>query len=280
MDKLLLVDGHNLLFQMFYGMPSRIYGRDGRAIHGTLGFVGALLKMLRMTCPTHVLVLFDGEEGGARHQLDPAYKANRPDYSAVPEAENPFSQLKDIQRSLDCLGVRYLEAKGCETDDLVASYARKLEGEMEVVIASFDSDFFQLVTNRVSVLRYRGRRSQLCGPAYVWEKFGVSPQQYAQLKALIGDRADNIRGLDGIGVKTAAQLLRQFGPLSEVIRRAGEIPKNAVRRAVWYQQDQLMHNYELIFLPGDLPLPFGTESLLYRDAGLTTQQVLRGIGLR
>lgn len=280
MSKLLVVDGHNLLFQMFFGMPSRISGKDGRPIQGTLGFVGALLKILRMTRPTHILVLFDGEDGSVRRELDPAYKANRPDFSGVPQEENPFSQLKDVQRALDYLGIPYLETQGCETDDMAASYARKLGQVMEVVIASFDSDFFQLVTDRVSVLRYRGKQTLICDPAYVRERFGVSPAQYAQLKAMTGDHGDNISGLPGVGVKTAGQLLQQFGSLSQVVQRAEEIKRGALRQAVWQHRERLMQNYRLILLSGDLPLPLEMEDLLFGGTELTTNQVLQGIGLR
>ena len=90
MDKLLIIDGSNLLFQMFFGMPSRIINKDGKAIHGTLGFIGALKKIIKMTNPTHLLVLFDGERGSNRSDINAEYKANRPDYSLVEERENPF----------------------------------------------------------------------------------------------------------------------------------------------------------------------------------------------
>ena len=99
--KLLIVDGSNLLFQMFYGMPARITNAQGKAIQGTLGFVGALLKMIRAVSPTHVFVAFDGACENARTEIDSDYKANRPDYSDVPEEETPFSQLPDIFCALE-----------------------------------------------------------------------------------------------------------------------------------------------------------------------------------
>ena len=95
MNRLLIVDGHNLLFQMFFGMPARIVNEQGKAIQGTLGFVGALLKIIRMVEPTHITVLFDGEHDNGRSSLNPDYKANRIDYSEISEEENPFSQLND-----------------------------------------------------------------------------------------------------------------------------------------------------------------------------------------
>ena len=106
MEKLLIVDGSNLLFQMFYGMPSRIVNKEGKAIHGTVGFIGALLKTVCMNSPTHVVVLFDGEHHNDRKEVDEAYKANRPDFSLMPEEETPFSQLPDIYRALDFLKIK------------------------------------------------------------------------------------------------------------------------------------------------------------------------------
>ena len=164
MDKLLLVDGSNLLFQMFFGMPARIVNQSGKAIHGTMGFVGALLKIIRMTEPTHIAVLFDGEHENARAALNTDYKANRIDYSEMPESENPFSQLSDIYSALDYLKIRHAETTVCETDDWIAAYALAYGKEAQIVISSFDSDYFQLLSENVSVLRYRGVKTVVCTP--------------------------------------------------------------------------------------------------------------------
>ena len=100
-EKLLIVDGHNLLFQMFFGMPNRIVNKDGKAIQGVIGFVGALNKIIKQVEPTHMVVLFDGEHENSRTELLPEYKGNREDYSLVEEEENPFSQLPDVYRALE-----------------------------------------------------------------------------------------------------------------------------------------------------------------------------------
>ena len=139
MKRLLLIDGMNLLFQMFYGMPSRLINSRGKAIQGTLGFVGALLKIIRMIEPTHVVELFDGECKSTRAEIDPEYKANRPDFEGMDENDIPFSQLPDVYAALDHLGIKHTETEGCETDDVIASYAITYGGEYEVVISSFDS---------------------------------------------------------------------------------------------------------------------------------------------
>lgn len=280
MDKLLIVDGSNLLFQMFYGMPARIIGRHGKPIQGTLGFVGALLKIIRAHRPTHAVVLFDGECENPRKELDEAYKANRPDYSYVPEEETPFSQLPDIYAALDVLGIRYAETQSCEADDWIAGYARCYGDRMHIVICSQDSDFFQLITDNVHVLRYRGENSVLCDRNSIMAKLGVTPQQYASYKALTGDTADNIRGVDKIGPKTAAQLLNQFGTLEAMIALAEQIHKPSIRQAVKEHTDRIRHNLGLIELQGAQQLPYSVDALTYSHEGYTTMQVLQRIGIK
>ena len=280
MKRLLIVDGSNLLFQMFFGMPARIVNRDGKAIQGTLGFVGALLKIIRMTAPDGVVVLFDGEYAGERRELDADYKGNRPDYSQIAAEETPFSQLPDVYAALDVLKIRHAETTVCETDDWIAAYARRFGGEMEIVIASQDSDFFQLITDRVRVLRYRGKNSVLCDSEYIREKLGIRPEQYADYKALVGDHADNIRGADKIGPKTAAQLLQQFDSLEEMLCKAQQVQKPSVRASLTENARRLRLNYRLIELDGRHDVPFQPQELCWTDTGLTTGEVLRAIGLQ
>lgn len=279
-DKLLIVDGSNLLFQMFFGMPARIVNEQGKAIHGTLGFVGALLKIIRETKPTHIAVLFDGEHENPRSAVDPDYKSNRTDYGEVSPKENPFSQLPDIFTALDFLDTRYAETSNCEADDWIAGYALTCGKKAEVIISSFDSDFFQLITDKVSVLRYRGKNTVICTPAYIKEKLYISPSQYADFKSLTGDKADNIKGADMVGPKTAALLLNEFGTLENVLANAGKIKKPSVRESVIRNGEKLKNNYKLIKLGCNSPLPFAIDELEYTCKGITTNEVLTGIGLK
>ena len=290
MHKILLVDGSNLLFQMFFGMPARIINEQGKAIQGTLGFVGALLKIIRRISPTHVAVLFDGGSYNPRVDLDADYKSNREDYSQVAEEENPFFQLPDIYDALDFLRICHAETTDCETDDWMAGYVKKYIaiGEdtvsatktPEIVISSFDSDFFQLISDKVTILRYRGENSVLCDRTYLQDKFGIIPERYADFKSLTGDTADNIKGADKVGPKTAAQLVNEFGSLEETIARAEEIKKPSVRESVKQNAERLRKNYRLIKLTGVENLPFALEELVWEDRGITTNEVLKGIGLR
>ncbi len=276
--KLLLVDGSNLLFQMFYGMPARIPGPDGRPIHGTLGFVGALLKILRMIQPTHTGVFFDGEYVSARAELDHNYKSNRTDYSTMPSEETPFSQLPDIYAALDCLGLCHAETTLCEVDDWIAGYARQWPDEL--VIASQDSDLFQLITPQTSVLRYRGKRSVLCDPPYIRQRYGIEPSQYADFKALVGDPSDHIPGVPKIGPKTAASLLNTYGTLDGILSRTNEISRPSLRDAILQAEPRLRTNQALIYLDGTAELPFSFDRLCCASPELTTSQVLSAIGLR
>lgn len=279
-NRFLIVDGSNLLFQMFFGMPARIVNKQGKAIQGTLGFTGALLKIIRMVQPTHMVVLFDGEHENDRSALDSNYKANRADYSEIPEEENPFSQLNDVYAALDFIGIKHMETSTCEADDLIAGYALSFGQETEIMIASLDSDFFQLITDKVSVLRYRGKNTVICTPEYIMEKFGITPEQYADFKSLTGDTADNIKGADKIGPKTAASLLNEFGTLEKILANAEKIRKLSVKESIIRNTEKLKTNYKLIRLGNTMPLPFALQELAYSDTGITTNEVLHGIGLR
>lgn len=279
-EHVLLVDGSSLLFQMFYGMPARITGKQGRPIQGTLGFVGALLKIVRKLQPTHLAVLFDGETFNPRGELDENYKANREDYSQMPEEETPFSQLPDIYAALDYLAICHRETTECETDDWMASYALGLGREFKMTLMSQDSDFFQLITDKVSVLRYRGDCSALCDPQYIRQKFDIEPSQYADFKCLVGDGSDNIRGADKVGPKTAAALMQQFGSLQNLLDHIEDISKPSVRESIRTNAERLRLNQKLIKLEQKYPVPFSLEAMAYTYRGQTSTEVLTEIGVK
>ena len=151
---------------------------------------------------------------------------------------------------------------------------------MEIIISSFDSDFFQLITNNVSVLRYRGEKTVICTPEYVMDKFGIVPEQYADFKSLVGDTADNIKGAEKVGIKTAAMLLEEFGTLENVIANVENIKKTSVKESIIRNAEKLRLNYLIIKLGEYKLLPFNKQELEYYYAGITTNEVLKGIGLR
>lgn len=278
--RILIVDGSNLLFQMFFGMPARIYNAQGIGIWGVLGFTGALLKIIRQVKPSHVCVLFDGEHENQRSVIDSDYKANRVDYSQVDDSENPFSQLPYIYQALEYIGIAYAETETCEVDDWICSYANLYGADNDMVISSFDSDFFQLISDCVSILRYRGDNSTLCTPQHLREKFGIAPCQYADFKSLTGDASDNIPGADKVGPKTASALLREFGSLENIIQNASSIKKPSIQESIIRNTDRLRRDYELICLDKQGDVPFSLEQMRFSDPGITTTQVLQAIGLK
>lgn len=275
-----MVDGSNLLFQMFYGMPARITNAQGRPIHGILGFMGALLKIIKRIQPTHVVVAFDGACENGRKLLDENYKANREDYSQMAEEETPFSQLPDIYAALDYLGICHRETTDCEADDWIAGYAKKYAPQHRITVVSQDSDFFQLIRENVQVLRYRGDNSVLCDRSYIKEKLGIEPEQYADFKSMTGDTADNIKGADKIGPKTAATLLQQFGSLENILKNTQQVLKPSVRHSLETGAERLRINHLLICLQGAEKLPFTLEQMQYSHRGETSTQVLRAIGVK
>ena len=280
MDKLLIVDGMNLHFQMFFGMPARIKNKAGVGIWGTLGFVGALLKIIKQTKPTHVAVIFDGEGSLERKQTDENYKANRPNYSTAPEDENPFTQLNDVYNALNYLNIKHCESCGCETDDIIAGYAQTYGKDMQIVISSYDSDFFQLINENVQIFRYRGDKSVICDSEYINEKFNISPNVYADFKSLTGDNADNIKGATKVGPKTASLLINKFGSLQNLLENAEKIEKVNLRETIINEKEKLKNNYKIIKLQNNCQLPFDINELKYSlKEGVTTNLVLKEIGL-
>lgn len=213
---ILIIDGNNLMFQMFYGMPERIYNKSGRTIHTTIGFISFVLKELKLLNASHALVVFDEDGSDERKELYAEYKANREeDWSTMAPEEIPFSEEDLIFRCLEYLDIKMIRSKGMEADDVIASAVKVFEKDAKITISSFDSDFFQLISENVSVLRYRGKASVLWDRSYFEEKMGFPPERYALFKALTGDSADNIEGVKGIGKKRGAEIVNAISSLEE-----------------------------------------------------------------
>lgn len=208
MRRIVLIDGHNLLFRMFYGIPAPIRNSKGIDIRGLIGFIGSLKKIVEEFKPFSVYVVFDSETSkNSNLEIDDNYKANRIDYSKVEENENPFTQLPMIKSSLDYLRIDYLEVQENETDDFIASLVSKYNEIFEYVIVSTDSDFLQLVDENIYLYVPRGKKSILYTPEEVINKYKVDPSRFVLFKSLVGDKTDNIKGVKGIGEITAAKIL-------------------------------------------------------------------------
>lgn len=210
MKRLVLIDGHNLLFRMFYGIPASIHNKKGVEIKGVIGFIGALKKINIALNATSIAVIFDSETSkNTNMNLLEDYKSNRPDFTNVPDDENPFTCLPIIKKSLDFLEIPFYEVLLDEADDYIASIASQYKDEFdEIIIVSNDSDFFQLIDDKIFIYVARGKLSKLYDDVAFQEKFHIRPNQYVEYKSLIGDKADNIKGVNGIGKITAENILK------------------------------------------------------------------------
>jgi DNA polymerase-1 len=260
MNRLLLIDGHNLLFKAFFGIPEKI-NADGKCVHGVIGFIGMTVKIIRRINPTHILVVFDPEETPSRTESYPEYKSNRKDYSAGPERENPFTQLAGIKKALDKIGIKFCEQGGYEADDMIASYA--VNPEYQAVIVSSDTDFFQLVNQTTGVYHYHSGKSVWYNVDEITRKYGFPPSRYLEYKALVGDTSDNISGVRGIGPKTALKVIKNERTLTPgeqtIFERNLELIRLNSKVELPYQLDQLTYHNHLNM--------FGISAIL-RNAGI------------
>jgi len=223
-DRLLLVDGHHLFHRTYNALPRSIVGIDGAPIQGVYGFAGAFLRLLRRFGPTHVCVPFDPPGPPFRRALYPDYRTGRP--RGTPEEVDNFDrQVAQVGQILDHLGVQHPQAAGFEADDVLGTLATAATAAgLPVTIVTGDRDLLQVVGPRVEVFMPKGQEGETYTPAVVQERWGVRPDQFTDLKALIGDPSDNILGVPGIGLKTAATLLSRHGTLDALYAALPSLP--------------------------------------------------------
>ena len=220
MEKLLIIDGNNLLFQMFFGMPSKVYNKKGETIHATIGFISFVLKQVKIYGASKVCVVFDYDGSNERKEEFSEYKNNRfTDWDCLPQDEVPFFEEEKIKRCLSYLGIKYLDSINMEADDVIASLTYLFNKNHIVIISSFDSDFFQLINENTSVLRYRGKSSLLYNIDLFKEKMRFEPSKYVFYKCLVGDTSDNIKGIKGIGKVRATNIVNSCLNFSEFLAK-------------------------------------------------------------
>jgi DNA polymerase-1 len=247
MASLYLIDGHNVLYRTFFGVP-RLTAPDGTPTNAVLGVARILLKILREERPDAVVAVFDSREPTPRHALYPEYKANR-----LKTPEDLASQIPVVDEMIDALGVRRLSIAGAEADDIIGTLSRRAEERgMDVVIVSSDKDMYQLVSKRVKVRD--GLKEHTVGEAQVEEVFGVPPGKVADLLALAGDPSDNVPGVPGIGEKTASGLIRDFGSLEAVLAHPERL-KGARREKIEKGADAARLALRLVTIDRDIPIP-------------------------
>jgi DNA polymerase-1 len=242
--RVLLVDGHHLAYRTFHALKGLTTSR-GEPVQAVYGFAKSLLKALKEDGDS-VIVVFDAKAPSFRHEAYEGYKAGR-----APTPEDFPRQLALIKELVDLLGLVRLEVPGYEADDVLASLAKKAEKEgYEVRILTADKDLYQLLSDRIHVLHPEG---YLITPAWLWEKYGLRPDQWADYRALTGDESDNLPGVKGIGEKTARKLLEEWGSLESLLKNLDRL-RPAIREKILAHMDDLKLSWDLAKVRTDLPL--------------------------
>jgi DNA polymerase-1 len=221
--KIALIDGYGFVFRAFHSLPP-LTRPDGTPVGAVYGFTNMLIKLLAGLNVTHAAVVFDSGSKTFRNDIYPAYKANRP-----PCPEELIPQFSIVRESAESLNLSILEKIGFEADDIIATIAKKAEAEgYEVLIVSSDKDLMQLVGENIHM--YDSMKNRMIGIEQVIEKFEVGPKKVLDMLSLIGDASDNIPGVKGIGPKTAAELIKQFGSLENIFENLDQIKQEKRRQ--------------------------------------------------
>jgi DNA polymerase-1 len=269
--RLLLLDGHSSAYRAFFALPVENFSTTtGQPTNAVFGFTSMLINVLRDEKPTHIAVAFDVARRSFRNEQYAEYKAGR---SQTP---GPFvGQIDLVKEVLAALRVPVVEAPGYEADDVIATLACQAREEgMEVLIATGDRDTFQLVGDGVTVLYFRRGVSDLArmDRDAVVERYGIGPERYRDLAAMVGESSDNLPGVPGVGPKTAAKWIVQYGGLEGVVAHVDEI-KGKAGDALRASLADVLRNYEINRLVSDLALPVGPRDLVWR--GWDREQVHR-----
>jgi DNA polymerase-1 len=251
-DHLFLVDGSSYIFRAYHALPPINRKSDGLQLNAVFGFCNMLWKLLRdmkpEEKPTHLAVVFDLSERTFRTEMYPDYKAHRPD---PPDDLRP--QFPLIREAVKAFDLPCLEQRGFEADDLIATYVREAcEAGATAMIVASDKDLMQLV--RDGVIMFDTMKDRKIGRPEVIEKFGVPPEKVIEVQALIGDSTDNVPGVPGIGVKTAAQLIGEYGDLETLLKRAGEIKQEKRRQALIDNAEKARLSKKLVTLDDHVKL--------------------------
>ena len=258
-----LIDGSTFVFRAYHALPPLTRTSDGMPVGAVSGFCNMLLRYISNNTgpdtPTHVAVVFDKGSQTFRNTLFPEYKANRP---KMPEDLRPQIQL--TRRATEAFNIACKEIEGYEADDIIATLACQAQNAGgRVTIISSDKDLMQLVGNGIEMLdAMKNRRIDVDG---VREKFGVEPERVVDVQALAGDSTDNVPGAPGIGIKTAALLINEYGTLETLLDRADEIKQPKRREALVNHRGQIELSRKLVQLDRDTPLDFTLDDLEVRD---------------
>ena len=265
-DHFYLIDGSGYIFRAYYALPPLSRKSDGLPTGAVSGFCSMLFKLLEdaraddsIHKPTHFAVIFDSARKTFRNDIYNEYKANR---AEAPDDLAP--QFEYIRKSVKAFNLPSIELLNYEADDLIATYAKQITNAgAKVTVISSDKDLMQLVSDKIRL--YDPMKSKVIGEKEVIEKFGVKPSKVIDVQSLAGDSSDNIPGVPGIGVKTAAELINKYENLDTLLKNASEIPQNKRRETLLNNKDEALLSRQLVTLKDDVPVKDDPTSFVFKD---------------
>lgn len=252
--KLLLVDGSSYLYRAYYALPP-LSAPDGTPTGAIYGFVRMLLKLISTFNTPYIAVVFDRPEKTVRHKIYKEYKATRK------ETPNDLQvQIPKIKEIIKLLGIKILEIPGYEADDIIATLSKKAENlGFEVIIVTPDKDMNQLIDQHIKI--FNPMKEEIVDTQKVIEKYGVSPQQFIDYLVLVGDSIDNIPGIKGVGPKTAASLLQEFGSIDRILENKDKLKGKLKESFAAVSKEDIQLVRSLVKLHQDIDIPVEIESL-------------------
>ena len=264
--KLLLIDGHSMAYRAFYALPVENFTTAmGQHTNAIYGFATMLISLIKEERPTHLAVAFDVSRKTFRSDIFPEYKANR---ASTPDEFR--SQMSYLHEFIDGCGIEHFQLEGYEADDLIATISKKAESDgFEILICTGDRDSFQLVNEKTTVLYPKRGVSEMARmtPEAVIEKYGMTPAQYPDFAALRGDPSDNLPSIPGVGEKTAAKWVVEYGSLKELLSEVDKVG-GKVGQALRDNIDNVIRNRELTQLVHDVPITFALDSMEWKGVDL------------
>lgn len=264
MDKLILIDGNNIIYRAFFAMPP-LTNTAGQQTNAVYGFTTMLLRLLEEHKPTHMIVAFDAGKITFRHEGYEDYKGGR--QKTPPELSEQFPLLKELLKGL---GVPQFEIAGYEADDIIGTISREADAAgRQVMIVSGDKDMLQLASEHttIALVRKGVTEVELYGPKQIRDKYDLTPEQIIDLKGLMGDASDNIPGVPGVGEKTALKLLQQFGSVEGVLAGTGEL-KGKMKEKLEEHADSAIMSKKLATIYREVPLEHTWEDMVF--SGINT----------
>jgi len=265
-DEIYLIDGSGYIFRAYYAMAysggASMTNPEGTPIGAVYGFTNMLLKLINEHSHAAIAVIFDAGRETFRNAIYEEYKANRDE-----TPEDLIPQFPIVREATEALGLPAVELKGYEADDLIAAYAKQASAQgLKVKIVSSDKDLMQLVDDNICM--FDPMKNKIVDEKGVFEKFGVTPDKVIDVQALAGDTADNIPGVPGIGIKTAAQLINEYGDLETLLSRAEEIKQNKRREKLIENAEMARISYKLVTLDTEAPVPVPLDTFVKHNPDL------------